>query len=412
MAADDLRSQVIGKVLAGSPTAEQLIALLQATSPPAKSADIEVERIKALAARPTLWSLVPWAALVAALASLGTAWLTGSFERDRVRDEQAHDVERALMDQKGRFLEKVLEVDPDVLGVEGDKPEDIRNAAAQERRSRICLLATFGIIDIPDFVVGVPKSDRAGYKTAAEALLEERFKCSVATYLPVALPAPSVVANTGADPDVLPMPDLPPLPYGPGKPRTTFDFQVQGDFLSDATGQVPYVPSLRGSDEPGANTPKLIVLHYTAGPEDFPANLRALLRPGLPASAHLLIGRDGEVVQMRPFGGSAFHAGQSAWNGLTGLNRWSIGIELVNRGQVSGDGVPDTVLAPDGRRYQAYSEPQMQTLRGVIRALYLGFPDIVETVGHSDVALPAGRKPDPGPLIDRKQLSRDVLLAE
>jgi N-acetylmuramoyl-L-alanine amidase len=146
------------------------------------------------------------------------------------------------------------------------------------------------------------------------------------------------------------------------------------------------------------------------GPEDFLANLRALFRPNHPVSAHLLIGRDGEIVQMRPFGGSAYHAGQSAWNGLTGLNRWSIGIELVNRGQVDGDHVIDARQGPDGMWYQGYTDVQMQTLRGVIRALYLAYPDITETVGHSDVS--PRRKGDPGPLIDRTQLTRASLLAE
>src|SRR3569833_1133670 len=45
-------------------------------------------------------------------------------------------------------------------------------------------------------------------------------------------------------------------------------------------------------------------------------------------SAHVLIRRDGQLVQYVPFGARAWHAGQSEYRGRPGCNDFSIGIEL------------------------------------------------------------------------------------
>ncbi|MTV47313.1 N-acetylmuramoyl-L-alanine amidase, partial [Streptococcus pneumoniae] len=60
-----------------------------------------------------------------------------------------------------------------------------------------------------------------------------------------------------------------------------------------------------------------------------------LADPAARASAHVIIGRDGGVVQMVDFNRKAWHAGQSAWGKVDGLNQCSIGIELVNVGKVT-----------------------------------------------------------------------------
>ena len=49
---------------------------------------------------------------------------------------------------------------------------------------------------------------------------------------------------------------------------------------------------------------------------------------GLRVSAHLLIRRDGELVQYVPFHRRAWHAGKSSWQGRSACNDFSIGIEL------------------------------------------------------------------------------------
>ena len=102
----------------------------------------------------------------------------------------------------------------------------------------------------------------------------------------------------------------------------------------------------------------------------------------LRVSAHVLIRRDGEVVQYVPFDRRAWHAGQSCFEGRERCNDFSIGIEL--------EGCDD----------QAYTDAQYARLAAVTRALMRQYSALSteRIVGHSDVA--PGRKTDPGPLFD------------
>ena len=103
---------------------------------------------------------------------------------------------------------------------------------------------------------------------------------------------------------------------------------------------------------------------------------------GLKVSAHLLVRRDGELLQFVPFGRRAWHAGESCYRGRDCCNDFSIGIELEGD-----DGV-------------AYDERQYNVLTSVLQALMTAYPLIStrEIVGHSDIA--PGRKTDPGPAFD------------
>lgn len=107
---------------------------------------------------------------------------------------------------------------------------------------------------------------------------------------------------------------------------------------------------------------------------------------GVPVSAHLLIRRDGGLVQYVPLHLRAWHAGESQHGGRARCNDFSIGIEL--------EGTDDT----------AYEDAQYTRLAEVIGALMHTYPDIVpeRIVGHSDVA--PGRKTDPGPAFDWARL--------
>lgn len=102
----------------------------------------------------------------------------------------------------------------------------------------------------------------------------------------------------------------------------------------------------------------------------------------LRVSAHLLIRRNGEVIQYVPFDQRAWHAGVSSWQGQTACNDFSIGIELEGT-----DEVP-------------YSDAQYQQLGKVIEALRAAYPTISEqaVTGHEHIA--PGRKTDPGPVFD------------
>ena len=103
---------------------------------------------------------------------------------------------------------------------------------------------------------------------------------------------------------------------------------------------------------------------------------------GLEVSTHLLIRRDGELVQFVPFSRRAWHAGESSFRGRTCCNDFSIGIEL------------------EGDDEMPYTDSQYSVLIAVTNALVAAYPALSarEMAGHSDISL--GRKTDPGPAFD------------
>lgn len=103
---------------------------------------------------------------------------------------------------------------------------------------------------------------------------------------------------------------------------------------------------------------------------------------GLEVSSHLLVRRDGEVVQFVPFTHRAWHAGVSCFRGREACNDYSIGIEL------------------EGEDETPYCDAQYAALSAVIGALLEACPSLGKRriAGHCDVA--PGRKTDPGPAFD------------
>lgn len=102
----------------------------------------------------------------------------------------------------------------------------------------------------------------------------------------------------------------------------------------------------------------------------------------LRVSTHVLIRRDGEIVQYVPFHRRAWHAGQSCFEGRARCNDFSIGVEL--------EGCDD----------RPYEEAQYAALAELARALMAAYPGITpeRIAGHSDIA--PGRKTDPGVAFD------------
>ncbi len=128
----------------------------------------------------------------------------------------------------------------------------------------------------------------------------------------------------------------------------------------------------------------MIVLHYT-GMQSGQAALERLCDPAAAVSAHYLIDEDGQLHRLVDDHYRAWHAGVSYWQGLSGVNGCSIGIELVNPGHEFG--------------YRPFPEAQMVALEALLSLLVAKYriaPDRV--VGHSDVA--PTRKQDPGELFD------------
>jgi N-acetyl-anhydromuramoyl-L-alanine amidase len=106
---------------------------------------------------------------------------------------------------------------------------------------------------------------------------------------------------------------------------------------------------------------------------------------GLKVSAHVLIHRDGKLVQFVPLNQRAWHAGQSYCEGRTRVNDFSIGIELEGT-----DNIP-------------FEDAQYESLARLTRAIRRTYFAIMpqRIYGHSDIA--PGRKTDPGPMFDWKR---------
>lgn len=162
------------------------------------------------------------------------------------------------------------------------------------------------------------------------------------------------------------------------------------------------VPSPNCDDRPPGELPTLIVVHgislppgefggpwidrlftNTLPPYEHPYFTEVAARQ---VSAHLLIRRDGEIVQYVPLHRRAWHAGVSSYRGREKCNDFSIGIELEGA-----DDIP-------------YQPMQYRALGLVILQLCAAYPSLsLERIaGHSDIA--PGRKTDPGPAFDWTRL--------
>ena len=102
----------------------------------------------------------------------------------------------------------------------------------------------------------------------------------------------------------------------------------------------------------------------------------------LRVSSHILIRRNGELIQYVPFNKRAWHAGVSSYCGRERCNDFSIGIEL------------------EGTDEDSYEDIQYQQLAKLVTVLQQNYPTIAKDAitGHSDIA--PGRKTDPGPSFD------------
>ena len=108
-------------------------------------------------------------------------------------------------------------------------------------------------------------------------------------------------------------------------------------------------------------------------------------------SSHLLIRRDGSLIQFVPLEMRAWHAGISHYRGRDQCNDFSIGIEL------------------EGTDTETYTPLQYDILVNTTRQIMAHFPAITldRIVGHVDIS--PGRKTDPGPAFDW-ELYRRMLL--
>ena len=167
-----------------------------------------------------------------------------------------------------------------------------------------------------------------------------------------------------------------------------------------------YVPSPNCDKRPDAIDLDLIVLHnISLPPGEFGGGwIEKLFTNTLPAdahpyfeeivdlkvSAHVLIRRNGEVLQFVPFHRRAWHAGASEYQGRARCNDFSIGIEM------------------EGTDELPYEDVQYAALVEVLEALVETYPGLSDEriTGHEHIA--PGRKTDPGLAFDWERLGREL----
>lgn len=169
---------------------------------------------------------------------------------------------------------------------------------------------------------------------------------------------------------------------------------------------------------------RCIIIHYTAGGNALNTT-RWFANPASRVSAHFVVGRKGEIYQCVALNKVAWHAGASTIKIddelVKNLNGCSIGIELANRGIIhkidgkffckfGGDMRPyegiqpikAVYTGPDKRvinsYWEPYSVPQISELQKLLKCLEEEGIDTTHIFGHDEIAIPVGRKIDPGPL--------------
>jgi len=168
--------------------------------------------------------------------------------------------------------------------------------------------------------------------------------------------------------------------------------------------------------------PDTIVIHYTAGSTAASA-ITTLKEDGVPASAHIVVDTDGSLTQLVPFNKIAWHAGKSAWLERNGLNKYSIGIEIVNAGRLEKNGnvwrswfgktySEDEVVRAVHRNesdptwWHCFTEKQVEVVYELCKTIMERY-DIRFILGHEEIS--PGRKIDPGPAFPLDKI-RDRLL--
>ncbi|WP_432714185.1 N-acetylmuramoyl-L-alanine amidase [Pedobacter sp.] len=125
----------------------------------------------------------------------------------------------------------------------------------------------------------------------------------------------------------------------------------------------------------GIRKPNFVIIHHTAQ-NSLDQTIKTFLLTRTQVSAHYVVSRDGQVVQMLNDYLRANHAGIGRWGNDTDLNSSSIGIELDNNGS------------------EPYSDAQIKSLCTLLAGLKKKYNiPTANFIGHADIA--PTRKPDP-----------------
>ena len=125
---------------------------------------------------------------------------------------------------------------------------------------------------------------------------------------------------------------------------------------------------------------RFLIFHYTGMTSEKKA-INRLTNEKSKVSSHYFIKRNGELILMVPDLHIAWHAGKSVWKKYKSLNKYSIGIELSNKGH--------------GKGYQKFSKKQILSLIKISKLIIKKYKiKKFNILGHSDVAY--NRKKAPG----------------
>ena len=178
---------------------------------------------------------------------------------------------------------------------------------------------------------------------------------------------------------------------------------MQIDPATHLLNEAEYIPSPNMDDRPEGTEINLLVIHSISLPPGeyggnsieqlFTNSLQANAHPyfeqihQLEVSAHVLIKRNGDIIQFVPFNKRAWHAGKSCYQGNECCNDFSIGIEL------------------EGTDTDPFESRQYESLVELVKSLCKHYPSITtqRIAGHSDIS--PGRKTDPGSGFDWDKLS-------
>lgn len=165
--------------------------------------------------------------------------------------------------------------------------------------------------------------------------------------------------------------------------------------------------------------PRFIVLHDTAGGATKFSTVNYFAAKGTSVSAHFVVERDGTITQMVATNRRAYHAGQSKWRGISGLNSCSIGIEIVNPGKLDKDGKawfgqaakPSEIKAETTPNHGSgfwlpYSQQQIDAVTLLCREIVEDHTDVNEIITHWMIS--PGRKIDVNPLFPLEEVRRAV----
>lgn len=187
-----------------------------------------------------------------------------------------------------------------------------------------------------------------------------------------------------------------------------------------------------------------IVYHYTCG-WTTAGDVNQLSQASAAVSAHFVVGRDGEIVQIVPCNRRAWHAGPSKYGDMQDLNNQFIGIEISNIGwlrkrpDMRYEDYHGNIINPDGsflnnkrnahsapknwletKKYprlgsgvyvwEPYYDPQLAALDALTKAICEEYP-IRFGVSHEEIDK-RGWKTDPGPAFPMERYKQIIKTGE